>query len=263
MKSLFNKVLSLPNDDKGKTIIVAVALCLVCSILVSLAAVGLRSAQEANKEADKRINILKIGGLMEEGKSVDELFEKIETRLVDLDSGEYTDVIDATIYDAKKAAKDPATSKALSADLDIASIKRRAKYASVYLVKEGDQLKRVILPVHGYGLWSTLYGFLALEADMRTVAGFGFYQHAETPGLGGEVDNPKWKSFWPGKLVFDEQNKVAIKIIKGNVDPTQPGAEHKVDGLAGASLTSRGVQQLLHFWLGEQGYGKYLQKIRG
>ena len=262
MKAMIQSYLALPNDNRKKTIFVAIALCLVASVFVSITAVGLRSIQENNKVVDMRRNILEIGGLMQPGKSIDELFSAIEPRVVDLETGEYADDVDPAVYDARKAAKDPAMSMTLSAEQDIASIKRRAKYATVYLVKEGDEIKRVILPVHGYGLWSTLYGFMALEGDTRTVSGFGFYAHGETPGLGGEVDNPGWKALWKGKKALNDENQIAIEVLKGKVDATKPGAEHQIDGLAGATLTSRGVQNLVHFWLGDLGFSKYLQNLR-
>ncbi|MCL4112502.1 UNVERIFIED_CONTAM: hypothetical protein GTU68_039412 [Idotea baltica] len=225
-------------------------LCLVCSILVSAAAVVLKPMQEANKAFDKKRNILEIAGLMEEGKSVDELYKQIEARVIDTATGEYVDSVDAQTYDQNK-------------EDDIAGIKRRAKYTSVYLVKdENDKVKSVILPVHGYGLWSTLYGFLALESDAKTVVGLGFYEHAETPGLGGEVDNPNWRQKWVGKQVYNDAGDVIINVIKGAVNESTPNAESKVDGLSGATLTSRGVDNMLHYWLGEQGYDKYLDKFR-
>ncbi len=258
--SMIKKYLDLPNDSTSKTIFVATALCLLCSVIVSVAAVGLRPAQEANKLLDKRKNIIQIGGLSQPGKSVDELFEGIEARVVNLDTGEYADDMDAGTYDQRKAEKDPTLSDALSDDP--ASIKRREKFATVYLVKEGDVVKRVILPVRGYGLWSTLRGFVAIDGDANTIAGLGFYEHAETPGLGGEVDNPNWKAKWPGKLAFNESGDLSIEVIKGSVGSTTPNAEHKVDGLAGATLTSRGVSNLLQFWLGEQGFGPYLNNLR-
>ncbi|MDR1351193.1 MAG: NADH:ubiquinone reductase (Na(+)-transporting) subunit C, partial [Zoogloeaceae bacterium] len=127
---------------------------------------------------------------------------------------------------------------------------------------EAGALEALILPIRGYGLWSTLYGFLALKPDLNTVIGLGFYQHGETPGLGGEVDNPKWKSLWPGKTLFDADGKPNIQIIKGGVDKTNPAAGHQVDALAGATLTTNGVDHLLHFWLGEQGFGPYLARLR-
>jgi len=254
------KLLDLPNDSTAKTLFIATALCLLCSIIVSTAAVGLRPAQEANKLLDKRKNIIQIGGLSEEGKSVDELFAGIEARVVNLETGTYADDMDPETYDQRKAEKDPAMSDALTDDP--ASIKRREKFATVYLVKEGEQVTRVILPIRGYGLWSTLRGFVAIEGDANTIVGLGFYEHAETPGLGGEVDNPNWKAKWPGKLAFNADGDLAIEVIKGSVGATTPDAEHKVDGLAGATLTSRGVSNLLRFWLGEQGFGAYLTSLQ-
>lgn len=120
----------------------------------------------------------------------------------------------------------------------------------------------MILPIKGYGLWSTLYGFIALEGDLNTVAGIGFYEHAETPGLGGEVDNPLWKAKWEGKKVFDDEGKTALKVIKGPVDSKRAGSEYQIDGLSGATLTSRGVSQLIQFWLGENGFAPFLTKLK-
>lgn len=263
---MIKDILALPNDSVKKTLTVAFALCLVCSVLVSAAAVVLKPLQEANKAFDKKRNILQIAGLMEEGKTVDELYKQIEARVIDTATGEYvdgTDDMDAETYDQRKASNDPKQNYNLDKLDDIASIKRRAKYTSVYLVKDSnEQIKSVILPIHGYGLWSTLYGFLALEADAKTVVGLGFYEHAETPGLGGEVDNPNWRGKWVGKQVYNDSGEVIIEVIKGAVNDATPNPEAKVDGLSGATLTSRGVHNMLHYWLGKQGYDKYLNNLR-
>jgi Na+-transporting NADH:ubiquinone oxidoreductase subunit C len=130
------------------------------------------------------------------------------------------------------------------------------------MVEKDGKLESLILPIRGYGLWSTLHGFMAVKADLNTVVGMGFYQHAETPGLGGEVDNPNWKGLWPGKQLFDAQGKPVIRIVKGGVDPASPEAKHQVDALAGATLTSNGVDRLIQFWLGEQGFGPLLARLR-
>lgn len=264
------------NDSTGKTLLVAALLCIVCSIVVSTAAVALKGDQVKNKLLDKNKNILAAAGMLEEGKPVAEIFEKrLEVKLVNLDTGEYLTAENATeewekaalanpvAYDQRKAAKTKGENEILDGSIDKASIKRQAKYATVYLAKNDQgEFDTIILPVHGYGLWSTLYGFLALKTDTTTVVGLGFYEHGETPGLGGEVDNPKWKALWPGKQVFDDQGQVDIKLIKGSVDPNSPDAEHKVDGLAGATLTSNGVTNLIQFWLGENGFGPYLAKVK-
>ncbi len=259
---MIKKFLDMPNDSRTKTVLVALLLCLVCSVIVSTAAVSLKPLQEANKALDKKRNILQIADMMREDVSIDEAFELIEARVVDLKTGEYIDSVDPAVYDQRKAAKDPAASRPLSKDEDIASIRRRADQATVYLVRDEEKLETIILPIHGYGLWSTMYGFIALEGDARTISGFGFYEHAETPGLGGEIDNPQWKAQWPGKLVYDDSGDVAIEVMKGAVGDTTPNLQYKVDGLAGATLTSRGVTNLLRFWLGEQGFKPYLQRIR-
>lgn len=264
--------MSSNKESTQKTIIVALLLCLVCSIVVAASVVLLRPIQEKNKALNLKVNILAAAGILKEGSSADEVektFERITAKLVDLNTGEYVSaemlgLKEAIDYDQKKASKDPKLSKVLTGDQDIAGIKRREQYAKVYLLEENDVVETIIVPVHGYGLWSTLYGFVALENDANTVAGFGFYQHAETPGLGGEVDNPKWKAQWPGKKIYDLSagEEPVIKLVKGGVNLTRPDAVYGVDGLSGATLTGRGVTNLLHFWMGDNGFQKYLSRMR-
>lgn len=264
--------MSKGNDSINKTITVAFLLCIVCSIVVASSVVLLKPIQQKNKALNLKANILAAAGLLQEGASaqqIEETFASIDARLVDLDTGEYVEPSavgkDQVLnYDQRKAAKDPALSDSISADADIASIKRRVKYAKVYLVEDGNKLETIILPVSGYGLWSTLHGFLALEGDANTVAGLGFYEHAETPGLGGEVDNPRWKSIWPGKKVYDldEGMEPKLHLVKGSVDKSRDDSQYQVDGLSGATLTSRGVSNLVQFWTGENGFQKYLERLR-
>ncbi|WP_396586268.1 Na(+)-translocating NADH-quinone reductase subunit C [Bermanella sp. R86510] len=263
--------MSAKNDSIKKTITVAVLLCLVCSVIVSGAAVSLKPVQVKNQLLDKKKNILAAAGLLQDGVSVEEQFEQVSTRIVNLKTGEYAtqselEKLAASGYpkarfDQQKLSKDPEFSEKLGSKEDIASIKRQEQYAAVYLVEKEGQVDRIILPVHGYGLWSTLYGFVALEGNAQTIAGLGFYSHAETPGLGGEVDNPKWKSQWQGKKVYDAQGDVAIDVVKGTVDPSNPKSKYQVDGLSGATLTSNGVENLMRYWLGKQGFAAYLDKF--
>lgn len=250
------------NDTIKKTVTVAFLLCIVCSVIVSTAAVMLKPAQEANKARDFKKNILQAAGLYEPGKKIDDLFGPIETKIVDLETGEFTEAVDPESYEQVAAAKDPKFSEVLSAEEDIAGLARREKYAEVYLVKGDSGLETVILPIRGYGLWGTLYGFIALEADLNTVVGLGYYEHIETPGLGAEVDNPLWKQIWKGKKVFDENGEPALTVIKGAVTEQTKDAEHKVDGLSGATLTARGVANMMAFWFSDRGYGKFLQNLK-
>jgi Na+-transporting NADH:ubiquinone oxidoreductase subunit C len=249
------------NDSIGKTLQVAIALCIVCALVVAGSAVSLKDKQVENQLLDRKTNILAAAGLLKSGVSIEEQFKAVEERVINLSTGEFTNDVDAASYDQVKAAKDPSVSRKLSASEDSAKIIRLEQYATVYLVKNENGLDKVILPIRGYGLWGTLYGFIALEEDANTVAGIGFYEHGETPGLGGEVDNPNWKALWPGKQVYKDSN-VDIALIKGTVDPASENAAHQVDGLSGATLTSRGVTNLVQFWMGDLGYKPFLNRLR-
>ena len=255
-------VLAMPNDSTEKTIAVAFILCLACSIVVSAAAVLLRPTQAVNAALDRKRNIVEVAGLIEAGGDVDAAFENVERRMVDLETGEFTDQFMDVEYDQYVAARDPELGVSIPGDEDIAGIGRRAKYAEVYLIGGDDGFQQIVLPVNGLGLWSTLYGFVSLESDLKTIAGLKFYDHAETPGLGGEVDNPAWQAKWKGKLAYDDTGDVRIEVIKGVVNPNANDAAYEVDGLAGATLTSRGVSQLLRYWLDEQGFGTFLDNLR-
>ena len=261
-KKYWDKVLTLSNDSLEKTIAIALALCFVCAVLVSMAAVALRPLQIENKALDMKKNILDVAGLLKSDTDINSAFsEQIEAKLVDVATGDYVEG-NVIAYDQRKAAKDPELNVVLTKSQDIASIKKRAKIAKVYLVKDGEVIKSIILPVHGYGLWSTMYGFLALDADGQTVQSINFYDQAETPGLGGEVVNPNWRALWQGKKLYDESGQVALGLIKGVVDTSKPDAEYKVDGLAGATLTSVGVTNLVKYWMGQEGFAAYLDKVK-
>jgi Na+-transporting NADH:ubiquinone oxidoreductase subunit C len=250
------------NDSIKKTLIVAFSLCIVCSVIVSTAAVMLKPAQQANQSLDRKRNILAAAGMLDENISIDEQFAKMTPRVVDLRTGKFSDAVDAEGYNERKAAKDPAQSDALSSSEDIAKVFRREHYAVVYVANDTQGgVDKIILPIRGYGLWGTLYGFIALEGDASTVAGIGFYEHKETPGLGGEVDNPRWKGLWPGKQVYKD-GELEIAVVKGTVDPSAPGADYQVDGMAGATLTTRGVSNLVQFWLGDNGFAPFLNNLK-
>ncbi|MCW8128208.1 Na(+)-translocating NADH-quinone reductase subunit C [Microbulbifer halophilus] len=256
----------MANKDSVKgTLLVALVLCIVCSVVVSTAAVMLKPQQEANAALDMKRNVLLAGGLIDaeqrNAQVIEEAFGNVTIKYVDLRTGKFTDEAPAG-GSGRAAAKIADASEKLPPEQDRAKIIRRENTKEVYLVEKNGELQKIILPVRGYGLWGQLYGFLALQSDLKTVAGLGFYEHKETPGLGGEVDNPNWKALWVGKEVFDDQGDVAIDVIKGSVGAGTPDAEHKVDGLSGATLTSNGVDNLINFWLGGQGYGPFLKNLQ-
>ena len=256
-------------ESRLKIVAVALGVCIVCSILVSTAAVMLNARQEENKKIEKIKNILIAGNLYEKGKDVKKIYNnKVEGAIIELETGQkldesmYNEALNVETFDIKDLAGSPQNGKPIPAAQDIAQIKRMPKYMAVYFVKEGDELKEIILPVYGKGLWSTMYGFMALASDLKTIEGFTFYEHGETPGLGGEVDNPSWKRIWKGKKAFGDEGEVKIEVIKGRVDPSSQSAIYQVDGLSGSTLTTRGVDNLVKFWLGENGYGPFFDRLR-
>lgn len=255
--------MSNKKETFGRTVGFVVAVCLVCAALVSFSAVQLKPLQTANKLLDKQTKILEAAGLLEgAGKDIVGTYNKrVEAFLIDLDSGEI--LKDATqeqvnAFDERRDARDVTKSK--KPQNDIAGINRRANNSVVYVVRDSsNNVETVILPFIGSGLWDLMTGFVGLEPDLNTVKNVIYVDHKETPGLGAEVLNPKWKALWPGKKMFDEQNNVAIKIVKGGATK---GDIHGVDALSGATLTSVGVEHTLHFWLGNEGYGPFINKFR-
>lgn len=258
-KGPIRRFLDAPPDSTAKTVTVAVALCLVASMVVSAAAVSLRPIQEINRQRDKQINVLEVAGVYVPGTDVQEAFEAFEPHVVDLSTGEFTDQWDVQTFDELAAKDDPAIVRALDEDPAGLGGTQQA-YRTVYLLRDdAGEIDKVILPIEGYGLWSTLYGFIALEENGNDIYGLQFYQHGETPGLGAEVDNPRWKALWNGKELRDENGNLAITVSK-TVPPAGP--EHHIDALAGATLTSVGVDNLVRFWMGEQGYAPFLERLK-
>lgn len=257
-KGPIGRFLALPTDSVPKTVFVAVTLCLVASMIVSSAAVALRPLQEVNALKDKQINILQVAGIYDENADVLESFAAFEPQVLELATGQFTDEIDASTFDDRAAANDPATS--IELDDDPAGIIRQGTHVTVYLLRDdAGEIDKLILPIHGYGLWSTLYGFIALEENGNDIFGLQFYDHAETPGLGAEVDNPRWKVLWNGKRLLDDAGELQISVSK-----TAPaaGKTHHIDALAGATLTTNGVHNLVRFWMGEAGFGPFLQNLK-
>ncbi|MCF7975849.1 MAG: Na(+)-translocating NADH-quinone reductase subunit C [Phycisphaerae bacterium] len=259
----------MSQDSTFKTIGVATGICLFCSLFVSVAAVKLSARQQENKQLDKIKNILQVADLADSDAPPMQIFqERIMPVLVDLATGkpvpkdQIDEKLDPNAFDVKALSGNPKYSHEIPGDQDLAGIKRQTNCMVVYLRKQGDTIDKVILPIYGKGLWSTLYGFLALEKDLETVSGITFYEHMETPGLGGEVDNPNWKSSWKGKQAFSPQGDKVIQVIKGQVNTASDAASHQIDGLSGATLTTRGVDNFIQFWLGDNGYGPFLKQLR-
>jgi Na+-transporting NADH:ubiquinone oxidoreductase subunit C len=250
------------------TILFAGAVCLVCSLFVSVAAVSLQSAQAANRLLDKQKRVLGVAGLYDPDSRMSPADiqqawdDNIVNVLVDMRTGEEAEDtgIDLETYDFRRAAQNPDMSE--SAPDNPARVRRVPNYGLVYQVFDEDgSLAMVILPIEGMGLWGMMYGYVAIDADLNTIRGITYYEHKETPGLGGEVDNPNWQGLWPGRKAFDEDGDVAVRVIKGSAGAPDEDP-HRVDGMTGATFSNNGVTNGLQFWLGDNGFGPYLERLR-
>ena len=228
--------LALPNAHPLKTVGVAFLVALGCSLVVSITSVKLKPLQEANRLRESAAIMM---GLLEELGA-----GPPEEHLVELASGAY-------VY------RDPGTETALPAERDGAGLGHREDVATVYEVREHGVLKLVVLPVRGSGYQSTLEGYLALREDLNTVAALKFHRHDETPGLGAGIEEKDWQALWPGKVVSDAKGTIRIKVAKG-----EGKGSHEVDAISGATRTGAGVTDLLQFWLGPDGYGLYLARLK-
>lgn len=252
-------------DSVAYTVGFAAVVCLVCAIPIAGAAVLLRPTQEENQRVDRLSKVLGVAGLMSgtDKLSRSEILGRFQAnitpRVVDLQTGAYLDSVDANSYDQRAASRDPAQSE--PARENDARVLRVPRMGLVYEVKDRGAVKLLIIPIQGYGLWSTMYGYIALEANANTVSGITFYEHGETPGLGGEIENPRWQAQWKGRVVYDDRGAVTVRVVKGATGPatTDP---HRIEGISGATITSRGVSNTVHFWLGPDGFGKYLERVR-
>jgi Na+-transporting NADH:ubiquinone oxidoreductase subunit C len=264
--------MSSSKETFGKTLIFVFIICLVCAALVSISAVSLKPLQQANKLLDKQTKILEASDLLtvalnpeninvagSEAKSIVGTYNQfVVAKMIDLDSGEIIEG-DVNAFDERSDSRNLA--KSIKPKNDMAGINRRANNAVIYLVNNAQgQLETIVLPIIGSGLWDLMYGFVGMNADLNTVKSVVYSaDFKETPGLGAEVLNPRWKALWPGKQIYNNAGEVKIKLVKGGA---KQGDIHGVDALSGATLTSNGVTHTLHFWFGEEGYGPFITKFR-
>lgn len=256
------------NTDKPQTaFLIVVAVALVCSVLVSVSAIGLRPIQERNALIERSRNIVALSGLVEPGQAMsgDEILaaiDRMDVRVVDIDTGEFDDSIDPEEFNPRAAVLDPELGIAIPAEFDLAQLGRRSRYEIVYLVWDGQDVDRVILPIVGQGMWSTLYGYIALESDLNTIAAATFYEQAETAGLGDKITDPDWLETWQGRALYGADGSIRFRVAAGPVESGSAEAAFEVDGISGASVTGGAVSRLIGYWFGPNGYAPFLTKLR-
>ena len=232
------------------TILFATAVCVACSIALSATSSLLKARQDREVELDRRMNVLKALGVQladAQGKRIsgDEV-EKI-----------FADHITEVVLDAATGKVLPGvTSSQITPD----ELAHKLKLP-LYIWKDGGEISKYAFPVSGKGLWSTIYGYLALDRDLSTVIGITFYRHGETPGLGGEISTDKFQAEFKGKKVFENGKLLRLEVVKGKVADKYPdGNDHAVDGISGATLTGKGLNHFINQDL--ENYDKYFTGIR-
>lgn len=251
--------LARSNDDRIKVFGIAFLVALISAFFVSVASVTLKPLQEAHLEAERAARMAAMLDTLPGMRDImAELgVDALETRLVDLDTGAFSESADPETYDLLAAEADPEQSIAIPADADIARLGKRAKLAPVYLLERDGALLLIVLPVSGKGYQSTLRATLALDADLATIAALTITEQGETPGIGARVEDPDWQALWAGKQVADETGQIVINVVRG-----QAAGLYEVDGISGATITSNGVANMLRFWLGDYGFGPFLDRLR-
>ncbi|SHI15148.1 NADH:ubiquinone reductase (Na(+)-transporting) subunit C [Ferrimonas marina] len=248
-------------DSVQGTFLFIACLCIFCSLMITGTAAGLKERAKAKELALMKHSVLMAAGFGDHrGGDIDALFERqIRPQIVELDSGELNDQIDPLTFDPNMAAANPETSS--KPKKDSARIGRRADQGRAFtILDESGQFDGVVVPFHGKGLWSVIYGYIALEADLTTIRGLYVYEHGETPGIGDFLDDPAWQGQWHGKKLFNDDGKAAIKVVRGGAQPDDPFG---VDGISGATMSGRGVERAVQFWVGDEGFDAYLQHLAG
>ncbi|MEZ5558291.1 MAG: NADH:ubiquinone reductase (Na(+)-transporting) subunit C [Pseudomonadales bacterium] len=255
--------MSRDGDSPLRTLLVATLVALGCSALVATAVQLLRPVQDAWALLERNRAIVAAAGADAADMSEREVISAyldLDVHLVDLDAAAPAPaaaVGDVRSYDHWALGDEADSALLRQARAGLPGPPPYARYVPIYLVLQDGRLQRAVLPFHGPGMWSTLYGYLALQADLNHVASLVIYRHGETPGIGDRIEDPGWLASWHGKRVYDAQGQVRLDVTRS---PSAP--DYDVDIISGASITSNALGEAIRAWLGPQGYGPLLARWR-
>ena len=251
----WRRLLALPNESRTKTLVVAFLVSVVCAALVSGATVLLRPIQTANRAAEEQARIAAlVRGIPGMADLLAASGGTLSTVVIDLEAGRAAQQITTETLEA--ALRDTGNWTVLDAAADLAGLGQRPDFVQIFLLRDGDQIKLVLLPLTGQGYGGRIDAILALRGDMNTIAGIAITGHSETPGLGGRIEEASWQAGFPGTVLRDESGDIRFNVARG-----EASSAYEVDGITGATRTGRGVASMVRFWLGPDGYGPLLRAI--
>lgn len=251
----WRRLLALPNESRTKTLVVAFLVASVCALLVSGATVLLRPIQTANRAAEEQA---RIGSLVQGIPGMSDLLAQsggtLSTVVIDLETGRAAQEVTAATLNS--ALADTTNWTALDTGADIAGLGQRPDFAQIFLLRDGEAISLLLLPLTGQGYGGRIDAILALRGDMNTIAGIAITGHSETPGLGGRIEESSWQSSFSGTALRDETSDLRFGVARG-----EASTPYEVDGITGATRTGRGVANMVRFWLGPDGYGPLIRAI--
>jgi Na+-transporting NADH:ubiquinone oxidoreductase subunit C len=233
-------------ESVARTMLVAVGVALFCSAMVTTAVFLLRPIQAAYQAIERNRAIVVAAGVVAPGaadEAVVDAFLDLEALVIDRMTGERVEGLDPRTFDHWQVMPEPDQARPL--------------HVPVYIRREQGRIVRVVFPVDGQGMWSTIYGYLALEPELNTVAALVIHEHGETPGIGDRIQSPNWLAGWIGKQVRDAEGGLRIDVTAD----AALAPEHRVDVITGATITSQAVGRMVRDWFGEDGYQSALPRL--
>jgi Na+-transporting NADH:ubiquinone oxidoreductase subunit C len=241
-----------------RTLLVAAGVALFCSAIVSIAVHTLRPLQLAFDSLERNRAVLVAANLLPSGEISDReivaRFLDLDARVVDLDTGWFRSGLDAHAYDHwQQRDEDQAAVEAGPGD--VPGPATNGRNVPVYLVRKADGFEQIVLPVDGRGMWSAIYGYIGLDEDLNTITGVIFHRHGETPGIGDRIQDRSWLATWQGKQIRDDDRILRFRVAKGASGPFE------VDVVSGASVTTEATGEIVRNWLGDDGFGPFLENL--
>ncbi len=206
-------------------------LVVVVAAVLAFAAESLKPMQKENVRLEKMQNILASVKISATPENASEKFDQY--------------IVEQMMLNSKGELISPEGKTAFDIDVvkEYKTIDENERSYPLFIFEEGGD-RKYIVPLAGKGLWGPIWGYIAFDGDLNTVYGSTFDHKTETPGLGAEIKEGWFQERFEGKSIFNAGGEyMAIEVVKGGSDVK--GEDHKVDGISGGTITSKGVGEMI------------------